>query len=116
MTIINQTPIGELNILWLIVPAAILILTVGILCVLSINTPKKLSRTRVQTSYVLICTFGIILFLIWYGIASAFLQTPTDNYTYEATFDNIETLNEWFENKTFVEYNDGVYIFKDKAG
>ena len=114
MNIINQTPILELNVLWLLIPGAIFILIIGILCVLSIWTPKKWSKIRVQTNDVLICAIGLILFLIWYGIASTFLQTPTDNYTYEVTFDNIETLNEWFDSKTFVNYDNGVYTFKDK--
>ena len=114
MTIINQTPIEELNILWIAIPGAIFIAIVGILCILSIFIPKKMSRTRVQTIYVATSVIGLVLFLVWFGIATAFLQTPTDKYTYEVTFDNIETLNEWFDNKTFVEYNDGVYTFQDK--
>lgn len=115
MNIINQTPILGLNMLWLLIPGAIFILIIGILCALSICTPKKWSKSKVQKTYVTTGAVGLILFLVWFGIANAFLQTPIDDkYTYEVTFDNIETLNEWFDNKTFVEYNDGVYTFKDK--
>ena len=114
MNIINQTPILELNVLWLLIPGAIFILIISILCMLSIWTPKKWSKSHVQMTYVMTGAVGLILFLVWFGIANAFLQTPTDNYTYEVTFDNIETLNEWFDSKTFVNYDDGVYTFKDK--
>lgn len=116
MTIINQTPILELDMLWLLIPGAIFILIISILCALSVWTPKKLSKIRVQKTYLMTGAIGLILFLTWFGIANVFLQTPVeDKYTYEVTFDNIETLNEWFDNKTFVEYNDGVYTFKDKV-
>ena len=116
MTIINQTPVLELNVLWLLIPGAAFILIIGILCALSIWTPKKWSKSRVQKTYFTTGAVGLILFLVWFGIANAFLQTPTDDeYTYEVTFDNIETLNEWFDSKTFVSYDSGVYTFKDKT-
>lgn len=115
MTIINQTPILGLNILWLLIPAAIFILIIFILCALSIWTPKKWSKIHIQQLYVITSGIGLILFLVWFGIANAFLQVPIDDkYTYEVTFDNIETLNEWFDSKTFVNYNDGIYIFEDR--
>lgn len=115
MNIINKTPILELNMLWLLIPAAIFILILSILCTLSIWTPKRWSKIHVEKTYYMTGAIGLILFLVWFGIANAFLQTPTDDkYTYEVTFDNIETINEWFDNKTFIKYNDGVYTFKDK--
>ena len=115
MNIINQTPILGLNVLWLLIPGVIFILIIAMLCVLSIWTPKKWSKSKVQKTYVTTGAVGLILFLVWFGIANAFLQTPIDDkYTYKVTFDNIEILNEWFDNKTFIEYNDVVYTFKDK--
>ena len=118
MTIINQTPIEELNQLYLYIPGGLLIILVLVLGVIDIWKSFKgepITQVRRFTDIYLVVTgIGLVIFIAWSVVASIFLKTPSGRYTYEATFTDVESVNEAFEKYEFIEYDNGVYTFEDK--
>lgn len=119
MTIINQTPIEELNQLYLYIPGGLLIILVLVLGVIDIWKSSKgepiAQVLRFTDIYLLVACVGLFILLAWGGVASIFLKTPSGRYTYEATFSDVESLNEAFEKYDFIKYDNGIYTFEDKA-
>lgn len=115
MIIINQTPIEELNQLYLYIPGGLLICLVLILGVIAIwKAFKGKPALRFSNIYLTISGIGLVIFVTWGMFASIFLKTPCGRYRYEMTFDTTESVNEAFDTYNFIEYKDGVYIFEDK--
>lgn len=119
MTIVNQVPIEELNQLYLYIPGGIIMLLVLVLGAINIWKSFKgepIAQTIHFTNiYVLIAGICIVILIAWSMVASLFLKTPSGRYTYEATFSDVESLNEAFEKYDFIKYDNGVYTFEDKA-
>lgn len=118
MTIINQVPIEELNQLYLYIPGGLLIISVLVLGVIDIwKSFKGEPITQVlhfTNIYLAVAGIGLVILIAWSVVASIFLKTPSGKYTYEATFTDVESVNEAFEKYEFIEYDNGVYTFKDK--
>ena len=118
MIVINQTPIEELNQLYLYIPGGLLILLILVLGVIDIWKSFKgepiTQVIRFTDIYLVIAGIGLVILIAWSVVASIFLKTPSGRYTYEATFTDIESVNEAFEKYEFIEYNNGIYTFKDK--
>lgn len=114
MTIINQTPIEELNQLYLYVPGGLFICLILILGVIAACESFK-GKTHFFNIYLKVLGVGFAIFFTWSMFACIFLKTPCGRYRYEMTFDTTESVDEAFNTYDFIEYKDGVYIFEDKT-
>lgn len=115
MTIINQVPIEELNQLYLYIPGGLLIILVLVLGAINIwHAYKHLEVEKYNRLFLTMSSICLVVFLAWDIFATYCLATPNGKYTYEATFTDVESVNEAFEKYEFIGYDNGIYTFKDK--
>lgn len=115
MIVINQTPIEELNQLYLYIPGGLVILVVLVLGAINIwHACKHLELEKYNRLFLIVSSICLAVFLVWDIFATCCLATPSGRYTYEVTFTDVESLNDAFEKYEFIEYNQGVYTFEDK--
>jgi hypothetical protein len=116
MTIINQTPIEELNQLYVYIPGGLVILIVLILGAINIwHAYKHRDLEKYTRLFLSVSSICLAVFIAWSIFANCFLATPSGRYTYEITFTDAESVNEAFEKYEFIEYDNGVYTFEDKT-